>query len=230
MAQFAEFRTALVPPSRYRRVRRWTVATSRQQAQRYGQIFGSLAASPMSAACGRGVPKEKLTFGLLAFPAVLDWYLQWRERRRGFFSSSERSDLYEIKSACSYPTGWIRQHPEFARKLKPISGLISPKEIAAAKRDWGKTCDRMYRHCADRLKEIQHVFRAHRDPFAAITPILNAKSPLGEYKKIADEILRQMPNNKRHPVQAATSVRSYLMVRFALHLGFRQRNLRELLF
>ena len=38
-----------------------------------------------------------------------------------------------------------------------------------------------------------------------------------------------MPDARRYPRQAAESVRSFLMVRLALHLGLRQKNLRELL-
>lgn len=39
-----------------------------------------------------------------------------------------------------------------------------------------------------------------------------------------------MPDARRYPRQAAESVRSFLMVRLALHLGLRQKNLRELLY
>jgi hypothetical protein len=60
-------------------------------------------------------------------------------------------------------------------------------------------------------------------------PVLTAKSPLRLYKKIGDEILRDMPDEKKQPLRAATTVRRYLIFRFALHLGVRQRNLRQLL-
>jgi hypothetical protein len=53
-------------------------------------------------------------------------------------------------------------------------------------------------------------------------PVLTAKSPLREYKKIGDEVLRQMPNERKHPMHAATAVRAYLMFRLAIHLGSRQ--------
>jgi hypothetical protein len=71
--------------------------------------------------------------------------------------------------------------------------------------------------------------RIHRDPFEPILPVLEAANPLREYRKIADEILRLMPDEKGHPLNAAISIRSYLLVRFAMQLGIRQRNLRELL-
>ena len=73
------------------------------------------------------------------------------------------------------------------------------------------------------------ITRIHRDPCDAILPVLNSGSPLSEYKKVADEILRQMPDEKTSPVRAALAIRSYMVVRFAMQLGIRQRNLRELL-
>jgi hypothetical protein len=42
-------------------------------------------------------------------------------------------------------------------------------------------------------------------------------------------VLRLMPDEGTFPVAAAEGVRSYLMLRLGMHLGLRQRNLRELL-
>src|SRR3546814_20115771 len=60
-------------------------------------------------------------------------------------------------------------------------------------------------------------------------PVLEADSPVGEYRKITEEILRLMPNALRYPRAAAEASRSFLMLRLGLHLGVRQKNLRELL-
>ena len=38
-----------------------------------------------------------------------------------------------------------------------------------------------------------------------------------------------MPDPTRYPRQAAEAVRSFLMLRFGLHLGLRQKNLRQLM-
>jgi hypothetical protein len=79
------------------------------------------------------------------------------------------------------------------------------------------------------VKEIHRVARVHRDPFEPILPILEADSPVAEYRKITEEILRLMPDERRYPIAKAEAVRSFLMLRLGLHLGLRQRNLRELL-
>jgi hypothetical protein len=104
----------------------------------------------------------------------------------------------------------------------------SETDIATAKVDWSGACDAMYRHARQRLKEIERVARVHRDPFEPILPILEAESPVGEYRKITEEILRLMPNERLYPRQAAEAVRAFLMLRIGLHTGLRQKNLREL--
>jgi len=73
------------------------------------------------------------------------------------------------------------------------------------------------------------VARIHRDPFEPILPILESPSPVAEYLKIADEILKLRPDARRYPRAAAETARSYLLVRLGLHLGLRQKNLRQLL-
>jgi hypothetical protein len=125
--------------------------------------------------------------------------------------------------------GWIRQHPELLRNVKPIEGLITTDENAAARRDWHGACEDFHRHAANRSKEIQRVMRVHRDPFEPIMCVLEADSPLAEYRKITEEILKRMPDEHRYPRAAAEAVRSFLMLRLGLHLGLRQKNLRQLL-
>lgn len=79
------------------------------------------------------------------------------------------------------------------------------------------------------MKEIQRVVRVHRDPFEPILVVLEAPSPVGEYRKITEEILRRIPNERRYSRAAAEAVRSFLLLRLGLHLGLRQKNLRQLM-
>jgi hypothetical protein len=230
MEDLVAFKTRALPPIGYQRYQRWVPATSQYMVRRYGHLFGALSAAQFSNAQGLGISPSKLTFGLLVFPAVWDWFLAWSERKRGFFTMSERSILYEAKSTTRRASGWLRQHPELARHLQPIDGLVSASDISAARKDWALTCETAHNYACGRLVEIQRVGRMHRDPTTAILSVLNSERPLNEYKKIADEILRMMPDEALYPKRAAVASRAYLMMRLAIHLGLRQRNLRELLF
>lgn len=197
MADLIRFKTSTLTAIGYRRNGVWNEETASQKIEHLGLMFGALAASPNGAVKGRGVPLSQLTFGLLIFPGVWDWYLQWRERRRGFFTKWEEDMLMVAMALTRAEVGWIRQHPELLRNVKPIEGLITTDEIAAARRDWHGACEDFHRHAANRSKEIQRVMRVHRDPFEPIMCVLEAHSPLAEYRKITEEIFKRTPDEHR---------------------------------
>ncbi|MEN3148482.1 hypothetical protein ABCW43_14305 [Neorhizobium sp. IRAMC:178] len=228
MADLIRFKTSTLTAIGLQRNGVWGEETASQKVEHLGLMFGALAASPAGVVKGRGVPLSQLTFGLLIFPGVWDWYLQWREQRRGFYTKWEEDMLMVAMALTRAEVGWIRQHPELLKKVQPIDGLIAPEEIEFATRDWHGACDAFHRHAANRSKEIQRVMRVHRDPFEPIMVVLEADSPLLEYRKITDEILKRMPDEDRYPRAAAEAVRSFLLLRLGLHLGLRQKNLRQL--
>lgn len=228
MADLIRFKTSTLTAIGFQRNGVWGEETASQKIEHLGLMFGALAASPKGIVKGRGVPLSQLTFGLLIFPGVWDWYLQWREQRRGFYTRWEEDMLMIAQALTRSEVGWIRQHPELLKHVRHIEGLIAPEEIEFASRDWHGACDAFHRHAANRSKEIQRVMRVHRDPFEPIMCVLEADSPLAEYRKITDEILKRMPDEDRYPRAAAEAVRSFLLLRLGLHLGLRQKNLRQL--
>jgi hypothetical protein len=229
MKSLLDLQTATIAPEGFRRLTRWSGAMADKTTRQFGLFLGALHADPQSPAAGRGVHMEKLTLGLLAFPSTINWYMRWRERRRGFYSTSETSLLYAIRNLLRKNTGWIRQHPELARKVRPISGLLTHSQISRARKNWKAWCDIGIAEVDERIQELRGSVRVHRDTFEAVMPVLEAESPLQEYKKIADEILKLMPDEEAFPLEAAIANRSYLMLRLGMHLVIRQRNLRELL-
>lgn len=46
-----------------------------------------------------------------------------------------------------------------------------------------------------RAPEMQRVARIHRDPFEPIIAVLEVDSPVAEYRKITEEIVRLMPTD-----------------------------------
>jgi len=229
LAALVHFKMATLTDIGVQRNGVWNEQTASQKIEHLALLFGALAADPSSPARGHGVALDRLTFALLAFPSVWDWYLQWREARRGFFTSWELNIISLGLSLTRVGTGWLRQNPGLLDRLRPVAGLVSDQQIAAARSDWDRSCDAAHRHGLARFKEIERVAQVHRDPFEPILAILEDPSPLGAYRRITLELLRRMPDRRRYPHGAAEATRSFLMLRFAMHLGVRQRNLRELL-
>lgn len=229
MRDLVDFKTATLTTLGFGRNGTWCEETALQRVEHLGLVFGALVAAPDSKVAGLGLPASSLTLALLAFPSVWDWYLDWRSRRRGFFTGWE-ADLLQLGLGLMRPgTGWLSQSPQVAIALRPVSPLVSREDVEAALRDWPAQCEEFCRYARKRSKEIARVARVHRDPFEAILPVLEADSPLGEYRKITEEIARRIPDRRRYPRAAAEATRAFLMLRLGLHLGVRQRNLRELL-
>lgn len=116
-------------------------------------MFDALAAAPSGAVHGFGVPLESLTFGLLVFPIVWDWYIQWRERRRGFYTAWEVDMLRIAIALTRADTGWVRQSPQLAERIRPIPNLITERDIATIRDNWAGACKRMHKHGLARAKE-----------------------------------------------------------------------------
>ncbi|MEI9407645.1 hypothetical protein [Mesorhizobium salmacidum] len=229
MAELIRFKTATLTAFGLQRQGVWGEETTSQKIEHLGLMFGALAAHPKGPVRGYGIPSQHLSFGMLVFPSVWDWYVQWRERRRGFYTSWE-VDMLRISLALTRrDTGWLRQHPKLGARVRPVPGLISQNDIDRALGDWDDACDVYFKHATSRAKEIQRVARVHRDPFEPILAVLEADSPVGEYRKITEEILRLMPDERLYRRAAAESIRSFLMLRLGLHLGLRQKNLRQLM-
>jgi hypothetical protein len=229
MAGLVRFKTSTLTALGLQRNGVWGEETTSQKIEHLGLMLGALAASPKAVVRGYGVPLEHLTLGLLVFPGIWDWYVQWRERRRGFYTAWEVDMLRIALALTRQETGWLRQHGQLVQRVRPIPGLVSTDEIERARSDWDGACDAFYKHATGRAKEIQRVARVHRDPFEPIMPVLEAPSPVGEYRKITEEILKRTPDLNRYPRGAAEAVRAFLLLRLGLHLGLRQKNLRQLM-
>jgi hypothetical protein len=229
MTELMRFKTSTFAAFGMQRNGVWGDETAEQKVEHFGLWFGAFTAPAQSEVQGFGLDPARLTFAMMIFPQVWDWYLQWRERRRGFYTRWETDLLSIVTALTREETGWLRQTPRIADSLVEIEGLISQSDIVETRNDWNAACDRMHRHAKRRIKEINRVVRVHRDPFEPILPILEAPSPVAEYRKITEEILLRMPDERRHPRAAAEAVRSFLLLRIGLHTGLRQKNLRELL-
>lgn len=229
LADLLEFKTSELTPLGYQRSGRWGSETASQKVEHLSLLFGAFAAGPETEIRGLGVPRDRLCMAMLVSPSTWDWYLRWRHLRRGFYTAWEVDMLMVAMSLTRKDTGWMRQSPRLAGRLSPMPGLITEGDVVRLQSDWQRACDDLFSYAHAAAKEIKAVARVHRDPFEPIMPVLEADSPVAEYRKITDEVLRLMPDQSRYPKAAAESVRTFLMLRLGLHLGVRQKNLRQLM-
>lgn len=230
LAELVRFKTATLTRIGVKRNGVWNEQTTAQKVEHLGLMFGALSGDPNSLVRGLGIPAPSLTFAMLVVPAIWDWYLQWREARRGFYTAWEADMLWLSAALTRRETGWLRQNPQIAARLRPITGVIAQQDVDRIQNNWAAACDAGHDHALARSKEITRVARVHRDPFEPIIPILEADSPLGAYRCITAEIICRLPDERRYPKGTAEAVRGFLMLRLGLHLGVRQKNLRQLLF
>ncbi|MGM0743553.1 MAG: hypothetical protein ACQEVT_18520, partial [Pseudomonadota bacterium] len=122
------------------------------------------------------------------------------------------------------------QKPGYGRKLVEIPGFVSSDTARLARRDWTAACARAYKEITGRIKQIKKVAEKGRDPFEALTPVINDYDPypLFEYLKIADEIRLRMPGPE-YPVRLAEAQRALMILMIGLTTALRSKNLRELL-
>ena len=82
MAALVQFKSSTLTEIGFQRSGVWGEETAAQRIEHMALMFGALVSRPESIVAGRGIPLEKLSFAMLIFPAVWDWYVQWRERSR----------------------------------------------------------------------------------------------------------------------------------------------------
>lgn len=208
----------------------WIEASADAVIKRFSLMFGALCADQDGDLNGRGIPREALTMALLVLPDVWDWYIEWHHRKRGFYTAAELEMTYFAKALTRPQYGWLRQRQALAEALVPVPGLLTAEAIAAIRNDWASACDAMYQCARQRRRDLIPLIRIHRDSFEPIRPVLVSDNPLAEYRRIIAEIRARTPCSLAEPRAAAEAVRSLMMVRFGLHLGLRQKNLRELRF
>jgi hypothetical protein len=89
MAGLLKFKTSTLTQFGFQRNGVWGEETASQKVEHLGLMFGALTAPADGPVRGYGAPLASLCFAMLVFPPVWDWYLQWREQRRGFFTKWE---------------------------------------------------------------------------------------------------------------------------------------------
>jgi hypothetical protein len=139
VAELMRFKTQTLTAIGEQRRGIWGEETASQKVEHLGLMFGALAAEPRSDVAGLGVPIADLSMAMLVFPALWDWYLQWRGVRRGFYTAWEIIMLSLIAALTRAETGWLWQNDRLADRLAVVVPLVGVADVEAARADWRGT-------------------------------------------------------------------------------------------
>jgi len=111
MAEILRFKTSTFAAFGLQRNGVWGEETASQKVEHFGLWFGAFAAPPESEVQGFGADPKLLTFAMMIFPQVWDWYLQCANGVEAF-TSNGRSICCRSpqRSAVRRPGGYARRH------------------------------------------------------------------------------------------------------------------------
>lgn len=129
---------------------------------------------------------QRLTLALLGDTELVEDYLEFRRVRAG--GSHNRGTLHVLNSCCALlraGTGYLRQHPEFGRKLSP--------PVSAKRWDgWCEAAHTRFTAIIDGLEE-DGLIRYGRDVEEPIRGILDRQHPIDALFELADNIRADIP-------------------------------------
>lgn len=233
--QLATFKTADRPPIGMRRNGQWKSHTREMAWNDFGLFFGALRL-PADAADvrvrGLSVPDEHLTIALIACPLVVDWFIRFRYETRTQYTSYTIKLLKTYMSLLRAETGWLRQMPQLADRLRPIkcgqTTLLSPELIRRARADWDGVCHEAFEYYMYLCAELKPLIRVGRNPFQAIEGIVKMDDPLDAFDVLLQGIRDELPNRQTQPVLYHTAIRNCALIAFIAATGFRRNTIAQL--
>jgi len=240
--ELVKFKREKIPPPDMKRVGSWSHETEVLHKNTFQQFFGYLSL-PADAEDrrfrGLGLDPYVFTLAILSCHKFIDKWLRWKARRRKNGCEEDSYSFFDIcilESIINHlepETGWLRQKPEIAKYLKPISGFIDESFIKRARSDWNGTCDEALIKYKELAAVIEDVAEEQRDPFEPIMPLLDVdhlhyQNPILALRTFSQNIINDLPDPSLAPIKAARQVRNYLITRILFATVFRSRNIREL--
>jgi hypothetical protein len=232
--QLASFKTGDRPPLGMRRIGRWGVSTMEMARNDFAAFFGALRL-PVDAqdvrVRGLGVSDDYLTTALVACPLVVDWFIRFRSARTQYTSYTIKL-LKNFMSLLKEETGWIRQMPHLADRLRPISygqtALVSTELIRRARADWYGVCKEAFEFYIYLCHELKPLVRVGRNPFHAIEGIVQMDDPNDAFELLLRGMRDELPNRNTQPVFYHTAIRDSALVAFIAATGFRATTIGKL--
>jgi transcriptional regulator with XRE-family HTH domain len=231
----AVFKTSERPPIGMQRNGTWKPATKELMRSHLAYFFGAICLPPDADDIrlrGLGVPQDHLTLGLFICPKLVDWYLRFRCENRSSYTDHATSLASTFKSMVRAKTGWVRQHPELASRLRPISWnateLLPPGLIAEACADWEQACEKAIPYYDNLIKEMSRLAGVSRNPFGPIDGIIKMDDPMGSFGYLMEAMRKDKPNRNTGEIYYHVSIRNRVLVGLLAVTGLRRQTLTKL--
>lgn len=234
--ELASFKTADMPPLGMSRNGKWKLPSMKMARGEFAYFFGALRL-PADAADlrvrGLGVPDNHLTLALVACPLVVDWFIRFRFGVRTQYTDYTIKMLKGFMSLLREETGWLRQMPQLAKRLRPIRSdgtpLLSRETIRRARSDWDGVCEEAFKHYRRMCRgEIKRLVDVARDPFLPIDGIVKMDDPTEAFDALLLGMRDELPSPKTQPVRYHAAIRDLAIVAFIAITGFRRNTVVQL--
>lgn len=230
--ELTTFKTEEMVPLGMDREGEWRPTTAEKIRKDFAGIFGALslpADAEDKRVCGLDVPAAHPTMAMFACPLLLEWALRFGAERAGKYTATAENHLGSVKSLVRPGTGWLRQRPALALRLRPISrGGTEFVSDARAQTDWDGVCDDAHRRYENLAEKLEKKITVGRDPFLRIESILKMDSPMKGLKVLLDGMRASLPNKVTHPSTYHTAIRDCALVALLAVTGLRRCTLSQL--
>lgn len=221
-AGLVEFKTAIIPPYKMKRLKRATWTSSegallpsankvRLDFKSFFGFCGLAKDNPDPMMRGLGIEKEKLTLALLTESEIVEKYLtEFKPSRTNKkFNQGYLTFIATLTSCLRKETGYLYQKPELARRL----GLSLSTE------QWQDKCLTTRRRLLEIKEAIEEAkrtgssdFEFGRDPQEPISKILNHKHPLSITMTMVTRMLEDAETLSAKPSLQAVLFRDALLI------------------
>jgi hypothetical protein len=145
----AHFKMDQRPPLGMRRNGIWRPASKEKFEDSIAYFYGALclptdASDVRIRGLGLTVTESQLTLALICCPKLVDWYIRFRCEARSQYTSYATGLLKTFISILRRETGWLRQSPHLAARLRPFVvddiHYVPQDLVSRAQTDWHGVC------------------------------------------------------------------------------------------
>jgi hypothetical protein len=232
---YAGFKMAENPPRGMKRRGRWRSSTKEKCENNFASLFGAICLPPDAEddrVRGLGFPNSQLTLALIVCPEIVRWYIKFRCEVRSQYTEYPIGQLRDFRSMLQPETGWLRQSPHLAARLRPFADAetdyIPAEMVSRARDDWDGVCDDALGEYKILISEIVPRVTVARDSFHPIEGLLDRDDPMEPLGYLIEEMRRDLPNPHTKPVFYHTGIRNLSLIILEVLTGLRRTTLVKL--